>query len=188
MNATQRKRLLRLADFIVEKVPKENFDMSLFGGGCPLTINPITCGSRGCALGWCTVLFKRAGVTFDHDFGVGSNGEIRRVPEYKSYRGYRIGVKLFGLTLEQSEGLFSGTKADCSAKQIRRDILRLVAKLDKEKKPVFFSVGRGSPELAQKAKCNGWNLFSYSHGSLSGDWFGDSPSKNYYRMKKATKV
>lgn len=119
MNTTQRKRLLKLADFIVEQVPKEKFDMSSFG----LANGPIdSCGSAGCALGWATVLFRRLGVAI-----------LGGAPRYKDLTGYGVGVTLFGLTYGQSEELFSIEKGCASAKQVRRDILRLVAKLDKEK-------------------------------------------------------
>lgn len=119
MNAIQRKRLLKLGDFIVEQVPKEKFNMNIFG----TSMGPLdSCGTAGCALGWCTVLFKKQGVDTDG-----------YAPTYKNRSGYGVGVTLFGLTYHQSGELFSGTKSGRSAKQVRRDILRLVAKLDKQK-------------------------------------------------------
>lgn len=115
MTKTQRKRLLKLADFIVEQVPEENFDMSSFGN--------VNRGDVGCALRWATVLFQKLGTS-----------TIRgHTPEYKNRIGYGVGVPLFGLTYGQSEDLFSGTNGYKSAKQVRRDILRVVAKLDEEK-------------------------------------------------------
>lgn len=121
MTKTQRKSLLKLADFIVEKVPQERFDMEHFGTySCSLD----RCDTAGCALGWCTVLFKKQGVSADYNS-----------PTYKGLRGYSIAAPLFGLTYSQSETLFGSKKEGRSAKQVRRDILRLVAKLDKEAKP-----------------------------------------------------
>lgn len=116
MTKTQRKRLLKLADFIVEKVPKERFDMNRFGTRWGELDD---CGSAGCALGWSTVLFRRDGCAI-------AGG----MPTYKNRPGFGIAVELFGLTYNQSEELFTGT-GDRTAKQVRRDILRLVAKLDK---------------------------------------------------------
>lgn len=123
MNTIQRKRLLKLADFIVERVPKEKFSMSRYGTMLG-NLHTTGCGSEGCALGWATTLFRRIGCTIC-DAGV---------PVYKGRTGFGVGVELFGLTYEQSEALFSGTKSGRSAKQVRRDILRLVVKLDKEAK------------------------------------------------------
>lgn len=120
MNATQRKRLLKLADFIVEKVPKHRFDMARYG-----TMNGELneCGFSGCALGWSTVLFRNIGCYI-----------WKGAPRYKDRTAFGIGISLFGLTQEQSVKLFSGTKVGKSAKQVRRDIIRLVAKLDREAK------------------------------------------------------
>lgn len=122
MNATQRKRLLQLGDFIVEKVPAKKFYMGAFGAYGYLTIDPKICGTAACALGWATVLFRKLGV----HMGV-------TAPAYKRKRGFGIGEPLFGLTLDQSYKLFTGSKLDRSAKQIRGDIRRLVRKLDKAK-------------------------------------------------------
>lgn len=128
MNTTQRKRLLKLADFIVERVPKKRFNMARYGTMLG-ELDRQPCGTAGCALGWCTVLFRRIGCTADSQSGL---------PAYKDLMGYGVGVELFGLTYEQSEELFSGTKSGQSAKQVRRDILRFVAQLDKKKAGVFF--------------------------------------------------
>lgn len=120
MNAIQRKRLLKLADYIVEQVPKERFNMARFGTMFG-ELDEQSCGTAGCALGWATVLFRRIGCTV-----------IDGMPSYRGNRnGYGVGVELFGLTYKQSEKLFSGTKTGHSAKQVRRDIIRFVAKLDK---------------------------------------------------------
>lgn len=122
MNATQRKRLLKLADFIVDQVPAKKFEMGLYGWSLALSVDE--CGTAGCAIGWATVLFRKLGVC-RNVFGM---------PAYKNRHGYGVGVTLFGLSYEQSEQLFTGEKSGRTAKQVRRDILRLVAKLDKEAK------------------------------------------------------
>lgn len=119
MNALQRKRLLRLTDFIVAEVPKEKFDMGRFGTPDGMTPD---CGTSGCAIGWCTVFFKRTGVTVS-----GS------APAYKGFIGIDIAMPLFGLTSKQAFLLFSGKNVGQSAKQVRRSIINLVNKLDKAK-------------------------------------------------------
>lgn len=178
MTKTQRKRLLKLADFIVEKVPKDQFNMGIYGGlsvlDRPLSINQHACGSAACALGWSTVLFKKLGVAF-----------VDGVPKYKDRKGYGVGVPLFGLDFNQSETLFTGEKAGRSAKQVRQDILRMVARLDKEQKPVYSFVGNGSPALVTKAHRNGWKLFSFSTGAgeMTDGWCGDSWARKYYIKK-----
>lgn len=174
MTATQRKRLLKLADFIVEKVPAGRFDMGLFGAYANLNVNPHTCGTAGCALGWATVLFKKTGVVFEGG-----------VPRYKRRGGYAVGVPLFGITYDESEQLFTGEKTGRSAKQVRRDILRLVARLDKETQSVakYVSVGMGGPALEARAKRNGWNLFAYTSGKISEGWCGDYSGKKYFIKK-----
>lgn len=122
MNATQRKRLLKLADFIVEQVPDEKFDMCRYGGWGLNTDPNIGCTS-GCALAWATVMFRKLGVFMADE----------QVPAYKERLGFGVGVALFGLTYDQSEAMFSSAKSWKTAKQVRRDIIRFVAKLDKAK-------------------------------------------------------
>lgn len=97
MNATQRKRLLKLADFIVAQVPKEKFDMAQYG--VDFGELDTDCGTAGCALGWCTVLFRRAGCTVYYS-----------MPAYNSRVGFGVGMELFGLTYAQSKELFSVNK------------------------------------------------------------------------------
>lgn len=121
MTTTQRKRLLLLADFIVEQVPKDRFYMGSFGAYGTVTADLNECGTQACALGWATVLFRSLGVKM----GVYN-------PRYKKTAGFGIAVPLFGLTRAQSVALFTGEKYKRSAKQVRRDILRLVVKLDRE--------------------------------------------------------
>lgn len=122
MNKTQRKRLLLLAEFIVEQVPQDRFYMGSFCRYGTVTADPNECGTQACALGWTTVLFRSSGVKMDA-YG----------PRYKRTSGFDIAVPLFGLTRAQSVALFTGEKYKRSAKWVRRDILRLVAKFDKEK-------------------------------------------------------
>lgn len=121
MTKTQRKRLLCLADFIVEKVPAHKFYMGRYGTlwGRPLD----ECGSPGCAIGWCCTLFKRVGVI------ISSSG----LPTFREEDGINIAVPLFGLTNEQAHQLFtgSGNNAWKSAEQVRRQIITLVNKIDK---------------------------------------------------------
>jgi hypothetical protein len=61
MNATGKRRLLKLADFL-ETVPRKRLDMSIFATG-----DLRECGTSGCALGWATQIpsFRRAGLYLD---------------------------------------------------------------------------------------------------------------------------
>ena len=65
MNATGKRRLLKLADFL-SKLPKQKFDFTLFGDerGKPmldaLAAGKTACGTVGCAIGWAPAVFPRS--------------------------------------------------------------------------------------------------------------------------------
>lgn len=69
------------------------------------------------------------------------------------------------------------------------DVAALLAKPVCQGKVEYVSVGMGSIALYQKAKRNGWTLFSYNiDNTMSGGWRGDSPHKCYYIKKMETKA
>lgn len=52
-----KRRLLKLAEFLETKVPREHFNMAVIAKGkCDLS----TCGSAGCAIGWLPACFPKS--------------------------------------------------------------------------------------------------------------------------------
>jgi len=54
-----KKRLLKLADFLEKEVPNQNFHLCYVGRGSVEDISKYRCGSSACAMGWLPAVFPR---------------------------------------------------------------------------------------------------------------------------------
>lgn len=113
MKPFQKKRLLKLADFLSRQVPETNFYMGAWGMWGVLSLNPHKCNINGCALGWATVLFKRQG------YKMGHGG-----PQYRGDYGLSSAVSFFGLSTRASDALFSASEdnRELTTKQVAKNI------------------------------------------------------------------
>lgn len=105
------KRLLKLADFL-DKLPKSKFNYEVFIDGNTWKGKPdLSCGTQACAMGWAASLptFKRLGAGITVDKYSSTNGRLfpRATWKGQGIDWYELGAKLFYITLEESEGLFT---------------------------------------------------------------------------------
>lgn len=113
MDAKEKKRAIRFANFIATKVPKKNFDI---GSVCHLgpksktdvyeSMREHECGSAGCLIGWLPIyspaVFKYSRV----DLSENSYFVVKK--SYQRERHYlKVGMRYFGLTLTQAKFCFS---------------------------------------------------------------------------------
>jgi hypothetical protein len=113
MNATGKRRLLKLADFLETKVPPDSFNMSHWGRGDDA--GKPQCGTTACALGWASAIpsLRKAGVRLAPDGGFVGDSP------------WGISQKVFGLNLDQHSFLFdNGQTFDMT----RRRGVKVVAK------------------------------------------------------------
>jgi hypothetical protein len=89
-------RLLKLADFLENKVTDRQFDLNDFWKNSP-------CGSVGCALGWGGVCFK-GDPDVELETNVISENEDDEIVEYSIYNEQRF----FDIGYEASQYLFYG--------------------------------------------------------------------------------
>lgn len=112
MTSTQRKRLLKMADFI-KKLPKEKFDIDVVrrdeSKDVPLPKHTIVketyCGTACCIIGWTPKLFPRLCKWRLAD----DCGEAQResIVDYKgNYYIKTIAQQLFGLTPDEAELIY----------------------------------------------------------------------------------
>lgn len=131
------RRLLKLADFL-RTIPSERF---YYGAWSVSDVGPeewkkgekkLTCGTAACALGWATAIptFKRAGlklvpglVKLDHKDGTCESG-------------FDAGASFFGITLEESDYLFSPSdgEGNSTPKQVACKIEKFVKNRIQENK------------------------------------------------------
>lgn len=126
MTKRHKERLLKLADFL-ETVPKKNFNLETFAeSDKDESINSFIkrfrkkeCGTTGCALGWCTVVFPRK-FKFEHNF---CNSDC----DIGLNMGWETADEFFGLRRIESEYLFMKDKyplnkrtPKCVSKRIRK--------------------------------------------------------------------
>lgn len=110
MKAFQRKRLLKLADYLYT-IPNRKFDLSCW-----------ECGTTACAMGYACKMpsFNRAGLRLIHG-----------TPKYLIYEGFTAAAEFFGMSKDEAFGLFSpsynplGYKA--TPKGVAKQIRELVA-------------------------------------------------------------
>jgi hypothetical protein len=162
MNAIQRKRLLKLADFL-DQLPPQKFDFDTIAveGAKPhkeaLKARKESCGTTACAIGWMPVVFPRltrwvrTPCYFDSvaiHIGPAGRGKAR---------DFEVAEQVFGLTEQEAEWLFlpdatlyehsddlwntgcsiiSPCGSDATAKQVARHIRKFV----KHGLPKFESV------------------------------------------------
>lgn len=100
MNATGKRRLLKLADFLESGVPPKRFNMDLWGDGNER--GTPACGTVACALGWASAVpsLRRAGVELRHS---GS-------PSWSEFTGgspRSVGRHVFDMTDDQFTDIFA---------------------------------------------------------------------------------
>lgn len=115
-----KKRLLKLAEFLENEVPRKRFDMGQWGGHSGFHENK--CGSAACALGWATTIpaFRRAGLIFSE----------RGIPTFEGEWGEDAGARFFNLPRGQATTLFmpgSYPNHRATPKQVAKRIRKLVA-------------------------------------------------------------
>lgn len=99
-----KKRLLKLADFLEHKVKSSWFDLHSFATG---GFRERKCGSTACALGWAPTCFPRSGLSLTRVSPI-----LRYVYKgsHRSYGGFRAAEVFFGLSFQQVLYLFSPHK------------------------------------------------------------------------------
>jgi hypothetical protein len=108
-----KRRLLKLADFLETKVPPTRFNFNRWVGYDWKGADDISCGTSACALGWATQMpeFRKLGLrlvlTEENIGGVQlSKGRGGRRPRAAGPLSMRAAMRLFGLTNKQAEYLF----------------------------------------------------------------------------------
>ncbi len=96
MNAAGRRRLLKLADFLVEQVPPKKFYMYRWATSDDLN----ECGATACAFGWAAMIpsFRRAGLSI--------RGKWPKLEGFRSRCGFKIAARFFSISNENSRDLF----------------------------------------------------------------------------------
>lgn len=100
----QRKKLLKLADFLENVVTDSRFDLGKWQGFGDRTKHQ--CKTVACAFGWCPTVWPRSGLK-NHSFGV-TYEPNKKTSDYCS--NFEAAARFFGITLEQSRYLFSSEK------------------------------------------------------------------------------
>ena len=148
MNYVHKKRLLKLADFL-DKLPPEKFDFDKIVYGSELPNKTLSCGSVGCAIGWCPVVFPR--LVMYEQYDTDSDSGIRVKHRISGYDNYRyIARELFGVNPHREAfALFSpgwdgdmerevlglpDIGSDATPKQVAKNIRKFVAIKTKEAK------------------------------------------------------
>jgi hypothetical protein len=100
-------RLLKLADFL-EKLPRKKFYYGLVVVGKDKPRKELDCGSTGCAMGWCPVVFPSL-VKYGPLDNFNPDEPTRDVlMKGRNYGGYlSTAEELFGLTFSEAIGLFN---------------------------------------------------------------------------------
>lgn len=112
MNATQRKRLLKLADFLDQLPPQKfDFDHIAVEGEKPhmeaLKARTESCGTTACAIGWMPAVFPRltrwtrTRSFFGYPLGI----EVALHGRRKA-RNFKVAQEVFGLTEQEADWLF----------------------------------------------------------------------------------
>ncbi len=111
MNYVQKKRLLKLADFL-DKLPRKKFKFTEVVSGKETPNKTLTCGSQACAIGWCPVVFPRLTEYVGVSSYTGMNDYIVVKMKGMNFDGgsldsvTHIGEELFGLSDPESYALF----------------------------------------------------------------------------------
>lgn len=90
---------LRTLYSILPGIPEASFDITTWGRGL---FEESECGTAACALGWAAVHpeFNACGLELDRD-------ACGTAPKHAGFLGYSAGEKFFGITIQESEFLFS---------------------------------------------------------------------------------
>ena len=127
MNKTNIKRLLKLADHLESgKLGHKVFDYSEYNvmddNGLP---SDGTCGTRGCAIGECPIVFPRS-------WKFGKNGSpVLKKSKNIAYSGKNIGysgVMFFNLSFDEFDALFKGNALNNSSGRQVFKFLSITAK------------------------------------------------------------
>lgn len=109
MKKVHKDRLLKLADFL-EKLPRKKFDYDVVTRGEDIPRKELDCGTVGCAIGWCPVVFPiQLKYRRRERFELG--------PMIYNKEGLNFGFReskptppvreFFGVSLEESQALFN---------------------------------------------------------------------------------
>ena len=132
MNAIQRKRLLKLADFL-EQLPPQKFDFGVIvtEGAKPmleaLKAREESCGTVACAIGWMPAVFPRLTKWKRSRSGLGL---VVGLKDTSKYRNFEVAERFFGISKDDARYLFnpgdSVLSYDASAKQVAKHIRSFV--------------------------------------------------------------
>ena len=123
MNATGKRRLLKLAVFLETEVPEDLFSMDVWGHGQGRG-GRLHCGTAACALGWATTIpqLHQAGATFAHP-GADNVFSRRRCP-------LRVAKDVFSMNTEQFHKIFAPPDmVDLHGKRGARIVAKRIRKL-----------------------------------------------------------
>lgn len=117
-------RLIKLAKHLESgKLGHKRFDFSQFNGEMdPVEPKPYTCGTAGCALGECPIIFPKQWRFDSNSFPALRRGDAS---------GYEAGAEFFGLNGVEVRSLFdpsdSGLGGKATRKQVAKRIRQFVA-------------------------------------------------------------
>lgn len=124
------KRLLTLAKFLEEKVPRKAFDYAVWFGAKVLDSkgrlrSPAECGTTACAMGWACMIpaFKRAGLTVRLALAYG----IERITFKGQAGAFDAAEALFDLTEAEAVYLFSPS-TDCDGEATPKQVAKKIRK------------------------------------------------------------
>ena len=141
MNHVEKKRLIKLADFL-DKLPRKKFDFGHIVKGYDKPRKTLDCGSVACAIGWCPVIFPRL-VKYAPPAAY-SIGDYEVIPKDGACEGAFFGSteRLFGIDREEALGLFEPGEQDridlpftgnrATPKQVAKNIRRFIKWKEKQ--------------------------------------------------------
>jgi len=148
MKAIHKKRMQKLAEYL-RTVPIHRFAMSKWATEtfCGKRNEPShnACGSTACALGWCSVAFKRSGFKLlrkgdllGHKFDSSDYASFSWIPGdtiipvYKDRSMFGAAEKFFGITNREATYLF-GPDPERTPKEESKVLLQFLKQKEKEK-------------------------------------------------------
>lgn len=145
MNATGKRRLLKLAAFL-RKLPREKFDFTIVAreAGKPmreaLKAGATRCGTTACAVGWMPAVFPRSCEWIADTFrGYAMRGVVLKGQPLLPFEMLKVAEQFFGLTDDEVALLFVPSDAptpgqlgdDATPKQVARHIERFVKRQER---------------------------------------------------------
>jgi len=135
MSTLYAERLMKLARFLHNDLPEEKFDFSVILSGKDVPNEKLDCGTVGCAIGWCPLVFpeelKYAQASSGTPIVLSAHGQSFHVSAHSASISL---MYFFDLTNMEAKCLFvpnyaeDSPNSDASAKDVARHIAGFVAK------------------------------------------------------------